>query len=260
MNKFKSLLLSFLLTTCAPLLADIPFLYKDHMIFKNGSSSLNSPIQPPSMNEQEIIQNVQLAVSNASRDQSKLTPQVLTIDGMSSPKNRHLLNNLCSIKNTHYLEIGCWKGSTFISALFNNQSTLLSTSGIDSWIESEAAYLEFQQNCLTHIPDQPYDVYSEDCFSRHPNEYIKDKITLYFYDGGFTKEDLAKAFLFFNDVFDDLFVAIVDDWNWAQVREGTFEGFETLNYTILYEINLPARFNGDTEQWWNGLYVAVIRK
>lgn len=46
-------------------------------------------------------------------------------DRMSSPKVRHLLNNLCSLPSTSYLEIGTWKGSTWISALFQNQKSVI---------------------------------------------------------------------------------------------------------------------------------------
>ena len=53
---------------------------------------------------------------------------------------------------------------------------------------------------------------------------------------------------------------MIDDWNRSNVREGTKAAFEKLNYQILFEKVLPSRFENDPETWWNGLYVAVIRK
>ncbi len=120
---------------------------------------------------------VQTSIELAYQGSSSLTQQILNIDGMSSPKVRHFLNNLCSLPGTSYLEIG-WKGSTWISALYGNKATI-------------------QQ---------------------------------------------------------------ADDWNFGSVPIGTRAAFEKLNYKVLYEIVLPANHNGDTANWWNGLYVAVISK
>jgi hypothetical protein len=68
------------------------------------------------------------------------------------------------------------------------------------------------------------------------------------------------AFVYYNDVLDDVFIGVIDDWNIEAVREGTFAAFAKLKYEVLYEQALPARYNGDKDQWWNGYYVAVIPK
>ncbi len=68
------------------------------------------------------------------------------------------------------------------------------------------------------------------------------------------------AFTYFDPILDDLFIAVVDDWNWDDVKTGTRLAFEKLDYHVLYEVELPASANGDTLNWWNGLYVAVISR
>ena len=89
---------------------------------------------------------------------------------------------------------------------------------------------------------------------------FKKPVNVYFYDGGHTATTQEKAFTYFNPILDDLFIAVVDDWNWDCVVEGTFMAFDKLRYEVLFDIALPANGNGDLENWWNGLYVAVIRK
>ena len=42
------------------------------------------------------------------------------IFGLSTPRNRILINNLCSKENINFLEIGVYKGATLISALIDN--------------------------------------------------------------------------------------------------------------------------------------------
>lgn len=261
MKKMRLLMFIFILSTHMSLFGDLPVLYTNQSIYTiSPEGTFAFPADSLSSHEEEMIRKVQIAVQDAWHGISKLPLDVLNISGMSSSKNRHFLNNICSYPNTHYLEIGCWKGSTFISAIFKNKSSILSATGIDNWTEFGGPYSEFRNNCQQFISDIPYHFYSHDCFKINPDTFIKNKINVYFYDGGHTKQDQANAFLFFNNILENVFIAIIDDWNHPPVREGTFEAFNKLGYTVLYEIGLPARFNGDIEWWWNGLYVAVIRK
>jgi hypothetical protein len=98
-----------------------------------------------------------------------------------------------------------------------------------------------------------------DCFTV-PLSHFNNRVQVYFYDGRHEEEDQFKAFTYFNDILDDVFIAIVDDWNYLPVQTGTRSAFETLGYTVYREWILPARCNGDLQLWWNGLYVAVIKK
>lgn len=106
----------------------------------------------------------------------------------------------------------------------------------------------------------PHKFYSHDCFDVDPESFVFEEVNIYFYDGGHARQDQANAFLYYNNILDDVFIAIVDDWNWDDVRNGTFDAFKELGYQILYEVSLPSDGNGDISKWWNGLYVAVIRK
>ena len=60
----------------------------------------------------------QLSIENAEKGISHLNKGALMVDGMSSTKSRHLLNNLCAFPEAVYFEIGSWKGSTIIAASF----------------------------------------------------------------------------------------------------------------------------------------------
>ncbi len=161
---------------------------------------------------------------------------------------------------TSYLEVGVWKGSTHISALFGNKDTISHSIAIDNWSEFGGPFSDFILNLKTFLPDFEGKFYSVDCFSINKRAYFSTPVNIYFYDGFHSAQAQKLAFTFFNDVFDDVFIAVVDDWNFPQVPQGTQEAFKQLKYKILYQSILPARHNGDQEQWWNGLYVAVIRK
>jgi hypothetical protein len=210
--------------------------------------------------EQLLISHVQTSITRAENLQSKLSSEVLDLTGMSSPKVRHFLNNLCSIPDVHYLEIGCWQGSTFVASMYENYGTVSTAVAIDNWSEFGGPKQEFLHNCNKFLPRNYYSFYEKDCFAIDVKSICPGAINVYFYDGAHTQIDQEQAFTYYNSVLDDLFVAVVDDWNHPPVPLGTREAFRKLGYQVLFEAELPSRGNKDIEYWWNGLYVAVIRK
>ena len=209
--------------------------------------------------EHELIEHVKKCIHLASQGVSKLPSRALELEGLSSPKVRYFLNNICSLPNSTYLEVGVWKGSTFVSALFGNQNSILHATAIDNWSEFDGPRQEFQDNCKL-IDNVAFEFHEGDSFSIDKAALFKSPVNIYFYDGNHSAESHEKAFTYFNDILAPTFIAIVDDWNWEMVQNGTKRAFEKLGYTILFEQVLPARYNCDTSQWWNGLYVAVIKK
>jgi hypothetical protein len=76
---------------------------------------------------------VKAALNRAIVGEGKLSPELLSIDGMSGKKYRMLINNLIeSIGDARYLEIGVWQGSTFCSAINKNKVRALA---IDNWTQ-----------------------------------------------------------------------------------------------------------------------------
>jgi hypothetical protein len=75
----------------------------------------------PTKQIQDYISHIEKSIENANAKKSQLLSSILNIPGMSNDQNRHFLNNLCSLSNTNYLEIGTWQGSTLISSLYKNK-------------------------------------------------------------------------------------------------------------------------------------------
>lgn len=211
--------------------------------------------------ERKLIAHVKKSIDNAHNEISKLTNDVLSIDGMSSPKVRHLLNNLCSRPDVSHLEIGAWKGSTWIGALYGNAGNIKQAVAVDSWVkQAQAIEKDFQANCAKYLPGYNYKVISQDAFKLDLKSVFEQKVNNYFYDADTTAKALEQAFTYYNSAFEDVFVVVIDDWNWTEVRKGTLEAFKKLGYEVLYDASMLAKFVGDRENWWNGLYVAVVRK
>lgn len=215
---------------------------------------------PLKENEKNLVLHIKRSIDNAYEERSKLDEEILALPGYSSDKVRHFLNNLLTVPNAKYLEIGCWKGSTLISALYKNQANITDAVAIDNWTEFGSPKTAFLLNCGQFLPNSKHRFYSMDCFDASAPSLFKDPINVYFYDGNHADIYQEKAFTHYNSVFENSFIAIIDDWNADHVRSGTYSAFDKLGYQILYEKYLPAKFNGDRKNWWNGLYVALIRK
>ncbi len=158
------------------------------------------------------------SVYNSDRNISKVSNDILNIEGMSSPKVRHLMNNLCSFDNCRYLEVGSWMGSTLCSAAFKNKGHFI---GVDNFSEFHSSVNSGHKNSqetiknklinnISSLNQRNIDFQEKDFFSS--NLEIKDKINVFFYDGVHTKKSqyenlsIAKPFL------DEYFIYLVDDF------------------------------------------------
>ena len=206
--------------------------------------------------------------------------------GMSSIKNRIFLNALCSdtsnsvINNKNYLEIGCASGSTYISA--NSENNLNSSYVCDLFLEKKNGMDGkdiFLENCLEHLGEIPKNLFVENCFSLNLDK-IKDKINIYFYDGGHSVKDHEMALTYFEKVFDDHVIFIIDDWNDTRVQLGTLLGLSKIGYSLSWWHYCPANVHyapfagiyfersqlssktifGDSARWWNGLMIMLLSK
>lgn len=203
-------------------------------------------------------ERVAAAIAAAEQLQSQISPGVLALQGMSSPRVRHLLNNLCNHPGTRYLEVGVWAGSTLISALFGNQANVLAADAIDNFSQFEGTAGRFLLNCRAHL--QPDQVRLHRSSFRDVPPTLTPLVNTYFYDGDHSCEDQYANLQHFWPCLADEFVLLVDDWNWLGTREPTHQAIGDLGGRVLQSWELPARDNGDLEQWWNGLFVAVIQK
>jgi hypothetical protein len=199
------------------------------------------------------------AFENAENNISKITNDIIDMDGMSGTKTRHFYNNLLNMEDARYLEIGTWKGSSVCSAMCNNKATVVC---IDNWSEFGGPKLEFLQNF------EKFNGYNNATFIEN-NCYLVDistlpKFNIYMYDGNHTKESHYMALLHYYNCLDDIFIFIVDDWNWSDVRDGTIISIQRLGLKVLYEKEIRLTTNNSTSTesttWWNGIYVAILQK
>lgn len=166
-----------------------------------------------------FITHVKAALWDATRGQSKLTPEILAMEGFSGHMTRHFYNNLCSIPHLTYLEVGSYKGSTLISALYGNQ---VSGFAIDNWSEFNGPKEEFHANVQKYIDTSDVYFRDQDAFTL----YTIPDIDIYLYDGNHSYDSHKKAITHFAPFLKPASIVIVDDWNWSWIREATLAGFQ----------------------------------
>ena len=191
-------------------------------------------------------------------DEATTLPEsVFTIEGYSGRLYKQFINRLLShpIVN-NYLEIGVWKGSTAVAALYGNNSKI-SHWVIDNWNMDKTSKDTFVKNFETHIGCKP-NLIEADCFAIDlDKEGIKD-VDVYFYDGEHEKEDHKKSLTYYYDSMKDQFIFIVDDWSWDKVQLGTYNAISELNLKI--EVFAEAIDSNNPNGWWNGCGIFILSK
>jgi hypothetical protein len=156
----------------------------------------------------------------------------------------HLINNLCELKDASHLHVGLLAGDSFIAALYRNQNHMKLQIGLD-WFQ-ECPKDIFETNCKKHIDLSKCLILNKECFNLD---------NIYLYDADHSLMAHEKAITYYHDVFANLFIVVIDDWECPWIRKPTFKAFDKLGYTILYQAYIPG-----PRSYRSGQYVAVIKK
>lgn len=194
---------------------------------------------------------------------SNIDKTILLIDGMSGIKTRHFYNNLLSLPNMKYLEIGTWKGSSVCSAMSNNNSTIFC---LDNWSEFNGPKTEFLRNFEKFKGINNASFIEGDCFSIDLSIF-PNTFNIYLYDGDHSYISHKKALSYFYNSLDNIFIYIVDDWNFENVRKGTLDAIIELNLKVLYFKQVRSTFDNSHsspsyafDNWWNGFAIMILQK
>ena len=212
--------------------------------------------------EDVYIKLVDESFNNAENYKSKITQDIIEMDGMTGTKTRHFYNNLLSVDYARYLEIGTWKGSSVCSAMYGNKAKVVC---IDNWSEFGGPKQEFLSNFNKFKGENDAKFIESDCYK--VDVKTLPKFNIYMYDGNHAEDSHYKSLSHYYECLDDVFIFIVDDWNDVKVRNGTISAIEKLNLKVLYEKAI--RLTSDNTHtpiqearvgWWNGIYISVLKK
>lgn len=204
---------------------------------------------------------IEESIVKAYRHESKLSKPAAHVPSFTGTKVRHLLNNLGSMPDLHYLEIGVHKGGTFVATNYKNK--LVSSVAVDNWSEfAQGGFSkeEFLRYTGEFLDKGSFRFIEQDCWTL-TKEQLPNSVNLYFYDGNHSAESQEKALTHFYDFLADEFVLLVDDYSWPDPNKGTKNGINKTNLKIIYEREMYTPEGEEPgHHWWNGFYVALCKK
>ena len=228
-------------------------------------------------NENIHAKNLKTSLEKSLALDSKLPDEIKFMTGMSGKKYRYLINNFISItQNPKYLEIGSWAGSTVCSAIYGNKVKALC---IDNWLKFDSENdlkkiyntkdqkKEFEENTKKIITADIDFQFIESDFQK-VNYNSLGKFNIYCYDALHDEKSQYQGVTLAQPALEDTFILIIDDWNWMEVRKGTFDAIKDLKINVISNIDIrttqdnkmPRFVIGQYSDWHNGYFIAVCKK
>jgi hypothetical protein len=212
-----------------------------------------------------LVKHVIDSFNGANMFTSNVTNDILMIEGMTGFKTRHFYNNLCSLRfpdrKVEYLEVGTWKGSSFVAAMYNNSDHVNGTV-VENWSEFGGPKVEFEQNLINYkINDVK--IIEKDFFKW--DLAGSPKFDIYLYDGGHSYEEQYDAITHVWPHLAKEAIIIIDDWNAEQVQKGTKDALAKLGANVLEKFEISYTKGGAHSpmqlaqiEFWNGIGVFIV--
>jgi hypothetical protein len=231
------------------------------------------------MTSSPFVARVLAAIQSVDSPEPPLPKAIVEdLPGMSGRKTRLLYNALCRDVGTRYLEVGSYQGSTLVSALYGNiGESIQSAVAIDNFCEFDGTREKLDANLKAHLPSQALDdgvvrLVNKDAFEVQASDLADaGPFDVFVYDGAHDYRSHRRAVTHFADVLADTCVFLVDDYNWAEVRQGTADGLDDLRKTHGFEVVFEhtvrlTQANEHTpmplakESFWNGIAIFVLSR
>ena len=182
--------------------------------------------------------------------------------GMSGQFYRHVINRVIGrINCARYLEIGAWKGSTLLSALWGN--TVDEAVVIDNWSEFGGPRDEFLSNIRTLSNFENVTVIDSDW--RKVDFSGLGEFDVFLCDGPHDHDSQRDTAIAGLACLRPQGIFIVDDWNWDDVRGATSEALLGAKRQVIYSIEVRttvdsshSSIGNETSKWHNGYLLAVL--
>ncbi len=226
--------------------------------------------QGETFNIEEYTQRCMDAIDNASSFKSNFVSEGYEIQGITSNRVRHFLNNLCSYDDAVYLELGTLMGSTFFAATMGNN---IDNFGVDNYSEPECkpmtknlhwnevgnAFEEFKRYFDKYENGKSTFIKS-DILSLKEEDFDGKKPNVVFYDASHDYVQQLNNLNHIAPFLADKFILIIDDANFDGVIESAIQFVKDNNYDLYFERKILSKIIENPTHWWNGLFVMVMEK
>ena len=210
------------------------------------------------------------AIFMAEQDKSNLTEFERDLYGNSGRKVKHAINNVCNIKeNSVYLELGIYRGSTLISALYD---TKVSTAyAVDDYTIDQKEghpYREsgwnnvrnaFSELTTTHrLSNLLKPTIIESTADKVDVKKLVKKLDIIHYDLDEHHTNLESTMRHYIPILDKFTILLISNWNSKGVRDAWKRLGQTPGLDIELVVEKQSSNTGDTANWYNGFSISVI--
>jgi predicted O-methyltransferase YrrM len=187
------------------------------------------------------------------------------IPGLTSPRVQTLLNLIAQGVGS-YLEIGSYLGATASAVLKDNP---INAYFVDNWkdqIQPKNKNIqlpanskeEFEKNIQPFVGSSNVTVIDSNLFDVNTAS-LANTVQMLFYDGPHDPDSTFQAITYYYSTLTEEAIIIMDDANWDGVVDATLAALDHCGATIAYK-KLMINSEENSREWWNGLYILVIRK
>jgi predicted O-methyltransferase YrrM len=189
------------------------------------------------------------------------------VEGMSSARKGKLLNLAfsCLAPDECYCEIGTYLGKSLISAMLGNPERPVAACDNFSQFTETNSFDKLMTNLRKYKLDSKIQFLNGDFRTIISSRTIQNRVGLYFYDGAHDENSQYLGIRNIEPLLSDKALVIVDDWRFAPdsqsyARAGTERAIAESSHRWHKLYELPARYNGDLEMWWNGVGVYSFKR
>jgi hypothetical protein len=211
------------------------------------------------LDHSDLIKHVATVIADSGVPKIKVD-----VPGLTSPRVQTILNGIAQGVGS-YLEIGSYLGATLCSVIKDNP---INAIAIDQWQE------QIQPQKDETLPPNDFQVFKENVERYQPQSGgvtvvnadmmtvdtapWRKQIQMFFYDGPHDAQSTYNAIVHYWNTFADEVVIILDDANWDGVVEGSRQAINDCEGLVTYE-KILLNSEENPNEWWNGLYILVIR-
>lgn len=194
---------------------------------------------------------------------NELKPEI-EIEGLSSRRVQNLLTQIGDI-SSKYLEVGSYLGASGAAVL--RSPSVEEAAFVDHWKDQVQPAngdvlpsnnkQKFIENIRKYKADRTLKVFDCDMLSVDKTE-LKD-IDFFFYDGAHDFQSTSEAIRYYASSLANEAIIMIDDANWEGVVDGAEDGIQKAGLEILFK-KIWLNSQESKEQWWNGFFIAVVKK
>lgn len=223
-----------------------------------------------SKSKNRFIEKINESLRKSANEESKLTEEILKINGLTSNKVKHFLNNLLEMPDSRYLEVGVYQGSIFSSSMYKNDhaffvgvdnfenDNLKPMRDVEEWVSVPGPTKSLLYQNISKTGNKNFKIIDKN-IEEVKQDDLPFKASIVFYDGDHSLESHETFLEKIIEFCDDIFIFIVDDWNWLQVAQGTKKCINGLDVKIIFEKEIFTT-GEDPSDYWNGLGIYVLEK